>query len=67
MDIISLISNAFGAVQEFFGFARQRDAEKNAPEVQAAAAAQKELDAEDKTKKAIAKEDLDEERRELSE
>lgn len=67
MDFTALISNAFAAIGQLFGFARQRDSEKNAPAVQAAAAAQKEQNAQDKTKAALAKGDLDEIRKELSE
>ena len=47
MDIIAMISNAARATAEMFGFAKQRDAEKNAPDVKAAAIAkqvQTELD-----------------------
>ncbi len=67
MGIIALISNLLAAVKAAFGFATQRDAERNAPNVQAAAEAQKEQSAEDVTKKAIADKDIEEERRELSE
>lgn len=47
MDIIAMISNACRATAELLGFAKQRDAEHNAPDVKAAALAaqvQKELD-----------------------
>jgi len=67
MGFLSLISNAFAAIGQVFGFARQRDEEKNSPAVQAAAAAQKEQNAEDQTRAALAKADLNEIRKELSE
>lgn len=65
--ILELISNALGALKEMFGFAKQRDSEKNAPAMQAAAQAQKEQDAQDRTRTAIARHDLAQERRELAE
>lgn len=67
MDIIGAIKAAFNFGAELLGFGKQRDAEKNAPAVQAAAAAQKEQDAQDRTRKAIAIGDLEEERREAAE
>lgn len=65
--IIEAIGNLFGAIKSVFGFAEQRETEKNAPDVQAAAAAQNEQNAQDKTRAAIAGGDIDEERRELAE
>jgi patatin-like phospholipase/acyl hydrolase len=67
MDLVGLIKNFFGAIMSAVGLARQRDSEKNAPDVKAAAIAQDEQNAQDKTRKAIATKDIDEERRELAE
>jgi hypothetical protein len=67
MDFVGLIKNFFRAIAEAVGFAKQRDSEKNAPDVRAAAQAQDEQNAQDRTRKAIAQKDIDEERRELAE
>ena len=62
-----MLSNAFGAIKEVFGFARQRDAEKNSPEMVQAKEAKDEVSAVDKTREALAKGDIDELRKEASE
>lgn len=67
MDFIGLIKNAFGAIAEVFGFARQRDAEENSPQMEAAKEAKSETAAADKTRAALAKNDLEELRREAAE
>ncbi len=66
-EALAFAANLAGAVKEWFGFQGKRLDLKNAPDVKAARAAQDELDAEDKTRKAIAKKDTDEIRNELSE
>jgi hypothetical protein len=65
--ILSLISNFFSAGASYFGYAKQRDAEKNAPAIQQAANAAQEQSQADKTNKAIAASDTDELRKELAE
>ncbi len=67
MDIVALISNACLAVAKVFGYRQQRDAEKNAPDVRAAAIAGQEQRQVDKTNQAIAKQDVAEIRKELAE
>ena len=67
MGIIDAITAGFTAIAKIFGFAQQRDAEKNAAPVQAAAAAQKEQDEQDAEKKATAAQDLAKSREELAE
>jgi hypothetical protein len=57
----------FTFLAKLVGWGSQREGYKNAPDVKAAAEAQDEQKAQDKTRKAIAQKDLDEERRELSE
>jgi hypothetical protein len=65
--ILEMLSNAFGAIKEVFGFVRQKDAEKNAPEIVQAKKAADEAAALDKTREALAKKDLDELRKEAAE
>jgi patatin-like phospholipase/acyl hydrolase len=67
MDFVGLIKSFFSAIAAGLGLAKQRDSEKNAPDVKAAAIAQDEQNAQDKTRKAIASKDIEEERRELAE
>ena len=67
MNFLELISNALGAVKEFFGYARQRDTEKNTPQMLQAKEAAEETRANDQTREAIAKGDLDELRKEAAE
>lgn len=67
MGIITAIANAFKLLAGLVGWGAQRDSEKNAPDVKAAAEAQDEQNAQDKTRKAIATGDIAEERRELAE
>ena len=67
MAWLDAIKNLLGLVAETIGLIRSRDAEKNAPDVQKAAAAQKEQAAEDQTRKAIANRDTKEIQRELAE
>jgi hypothetical protein len=57
----------FTFLANLVGWGKDRDTYKNAPDVKAAAEAQDEQKAQDKTRKALAQKDLDEERRELSE
>ena len=64
MDTISSIFKAIAAV---FGFATQRDAEKNTAPVQAAAAAQRDQDEQAAEAKATAQQDLTKSREELAE
>ena len=65
--MLECITAFFGAVGKIFGFAQQRDAEKNAAPVQAAAAAQTEQDAKDAEARATATKDLARSREELAE
>jgi hypothetical protein len=67
MDFIGLIKNALGAIAQVFGYAKQRDAEKNAPDMRQAAVAKDEAAAVDQTRAALAKKNLDELRKEASE
>jgi hypothetical protein len=67
MDVVGLIANALGAVKEFFGFQSRKLDLRNSAKVQAAAEAQSEIDADNKTEQAIAKQDLKEMRNELAE
>ncbi len=65
--ILDLITNLLGAIKAVFGFTKQRDAEKNSPAMVEAKTAQNEQNAEDKTRRAIAGGNIQEERRELAE
>lgn len=65
--MLQLLSNFFGAVKEFFGFQRQRDAEHNTPQMQAAASAATEQQQRDKTNQAVATKNTQEVRNELAE
>lgn len=55
------------AVTEVTKLVEQKETEKNAPDVRAAAIAQDEQAAQDKTREAIANNDIEEERREAAE
>jgi len=65
--ITSVITAAFSAVKEIFSWASGRSALKNAANVQAAAAAQNETDANSATNAAIAKKNTNEIREEIAE
>jgi hypothetical protein len=67
MGIITAIANGLKLLAGLVGWGKQRDSEKNAADVKAAAEAQDEQNAQDRTRKAIAHKDIDEERRELAE
>jgi hypothetical protein len=67
MDIISLISNALGAVKEWFGFQSKKLDLKNSASIQAAAQQQAEIKAVEKTEQAIATGNVNEIRNEISE
>jgi hypothetical protein len=67
MDFVALLSNLFGAVKGFFGYQNKKLDLKNAADVKAAADAQNEVSARDKTDAAIASKDVTEIRKELSE
>ncbi len=56
-SILTAISNAFGAVMGYFGWANKRQELKNSPDVRAAAIAVQEQRVQDAAKKAIANED----------
>lgn len=53
MRIIDAIGSVFKAIANYFGWAQQRDAERNTPAMQANAAAQTEAKIDDKVSKAI--------------
>lgn len=61
------ITAIFQSVAAYFGFAKQRDAEKNAPDVKAAAIGKQEQAQVDKTNKAVADGDLDAIRKQAAE
>ena len=61
-SILSTLSNLFSAVAGWFGYARQRDAEKNAPDIKAAAIAKQSQEQTDEINKTVAKGDLEKER-----
>jgi hypothetical protein len=64
--MIQLISNALGAVKEYFGWQKQNVALKNTPEMQANAKAGQDAVAQDKARKLVAEGDEDAIRRSLS-
>lgn len=64
---MNTVSAIFSAIAEFFGWRKQRDANQNTADMKAQAKGQIEADAEKKTNAAIANQDTDEIRRELSE
>ncbi len=66
-SILSVISNAFSVISGFLGFQGKRLDLKNAAAVQTAQAAQDEANARDKTRLAIATQDVKETRNELAE
>jgi len=65
--ITSMFTAAFSAVKEIFSWASGRSALKNAANVQAAAVAQNETNANSTTNTAIAKKDTNEIREEIAE
>lgn len=67
MGIIDCITAGFKAVAAIFGFAQQRDAEKNTAPMQAAAASQQEQSQQDAEAKATADKNLATSRKELAE
>lgn len=58
MDIIEMISNVGLAIAKVFGYAQQRDGEKNAPAMQQAAAAKQLQAEEDQVTKDVANGDI---------
>jgi uncharacterized protein (DUF2141 family) len=66
MNFVALISNAFGAVKEFFGFRREESNRQNAPEMKAAAKAAQDAKTVDESRAAVKRADVDEIRRDLS-
>jgi hypothetical protein len=66
MGIFALISNAFGAVKNYFGWAQDRQAAKNAPEVKANAAAEVREAIRTEATQAVAKGDEDAIRKQLA-
>lgn len=64
---MNFIGPIFTFLANLIGWGKQREGLKNAPDVKAAAIAQDEQNAQDKTRKAIAARDIEEERRELAE
>lgn len=64
---MNFIGPIFTFLANLVGWGKQREGYKNAPDVKAAAIAQDEQNAQDKTRKAIAQKDIEEERRELAE
>lgn len=58
MDIIAMISNVGLAIAKVFGYAQQRDGEKNAPAMQQAAAAKQLQAEEDQVTKDVANGDI---------
>jgi hypothetical protein len=67
MGVIALISNAFAATKEIFGYASKRTDLKNTAPMEQAAEAKTEAQALAKTNAAIAKGDIEEVRNELAE
>jgi predicted TPR repeat methyltransferase len=65
--IVEAIAKALGLASEWLGFQSKKLDLKNADDVKAAAKAQDEATRTDQTKQAIAKNDLDELRKEISE
>jgi type II secretory pathway pseudopilin PulG len=67
MDIVGLISNALGAVKEWLGFQSKRLDLKNTDAMRAAAQAQQEQAAKDRTATEITNQDVNKLRDELAE
>lgn len=59
MDPIAAISNLLSAIANYFGWAKQRDSEKNSPAMQQAAAAKQLQAEEDAITKHVVDGDLD--------
>jgi hypothetical protein len=57
MDIIGMLKEMFGMTRAVSEQAKQRDAEKNAPDVKAAAMAQNQVNQTDQIRKDVADED----------
>lgn len=66
MGIIDLISNALGALKEFFGYKREQAVRENTPEMQAAAKGAQDAKVVDQARKDVAEGDTDAIRRGLS-
>ena len=66
IPIGDIISNAFGAVKEIFGWKREEAQRQNTPEMQANAKAAQDAKVVDDARAAAAKADLEETRRKLS-
>lgn len=64
---MNFLSSIFAAISSFFAWATNRSTLKNATEIKTAKKAQDEVDLTDRTIKAIAKKDINEIRKELSE
>ncbi len=64
---MNFIGPIFTFLANLVGWGKQREGLRNAPDVKAAAEAQDEQNAQDRTRKAIAQKDINEERRELAE
>jgi len=64
--ILQLLSNLFAATKEVFGFAAKRSDLKNTAAMQEAAERQDEAKAVDATENAVAKEDINELRKEIA-
>jgi len=67
MGIVEAISNVAAAIKSFFGFATQKDSEKNAAPIVQSKEANAEAKAVDKSREAIKDNDLDEIRKEAAE
>ena len=67
MNLFDNIGAFFKAVASIFGWAQQRDAENNSPQIQANDAAKKAADAEDRITDEIAKQNIDSIRKDLAE
>ena len=67
MGILTLISNAFAAVKEYFGWAKQHSEVNNAPDMKAAAIAKQEQGEHDQEIKDVAARDVEKTRKDLAE
>lgn len=64
---MQFLSSIFSAITAIFSWANGRSSAKNAPDMKIAAKAQSEVDANDRTAKAIAHKDIAEIRKQLAE
>lgn len=64
---MQFLSSIFSAITSIFSWASGRSSTKNAPDVKMAAKAQSQVDANDRIAKAIARKDISEIRKQLSE